>query len=241
MSQFNEVLDPIISDAYAEPTHHWVIEKGQLPVKAAGRREACYYYRPPGRSTGKDEADEIGTRIPLALVNDIRHRVKAWRAAGFPGASRITLELLAYWNRDDRERRLFFCQREAAETVIFLTEARSDFLQGVTISPDEPGQFVRYACKMATGGGKTAVMGMLAAWSILNKVAERTDKLFYDVVLVLCPNVTIRDRLQELKPERGEASLYRTRDIVPPHLMADLRKGRFLVSNWHVLTPQDLN
>ena len=59
--------------------------------------------------------------------------------------------------------------------------------------------FLRYACKMATGAGKTTVMGMLTAWSILNKVASRGDKRFSDVVVVVCPNVTIRDRLTELQ------------------------------------------
>ena len=57
-------------------------------------------------------------------------------------------------------------------------------------------------------------------------------------VLVVCPNVTIRSRLGELDPTRGEASLYRTRDLVPPHLMPDLAKGRVLVTNWHVFEPQ---
>ena len=76
--------------------------------------------------------------------------------------------------------------------------------------------FARYACKMATGSGKTTVMGMLAAWSILNKVNDRSDARFSDVVLIVCPNVTIKSRLGELKPEEGEASLYRTRDLVPP-------------------------
>ena len=68
---------------------------------------------------------------------------------------------------------------------------------------------------MATGGGKTTVMAMLAAWSILNKVNDRSDARFSDTVLVVCPNVTIRNRLGELDPEHGEASLYRTRDLVP--------------------------
>ena len=83
-------------------------------------------------------------------------------------------------------------------------------------------------------------MGMLAAWSILNKVQDRNDKRFSDVVLVVCPNITIRDRLQELGPERGEASLYRTRDLVPLHLMSDLIKGRVLMTNWHVFEPQGI-
>jgi type III restriction enzyme len=91
---------------------------------------------------------------------------------------------------------------------------------------------------MATGGGKTTVMGMLAAWSILNKVNDRSDGRFSDTVLIVCPNVTIRNRLGELHPEDGEASLYRQRDLVPEHLMADLTKGRVIVTNWHVFEPQ---
>jgi type III restriction enzyme len=99
---------------------------------------------------------------------------------------------------------------------------------------------MRWACKMATGGGKTTVMGMLAAWTILNKVASGgRDARFADFVLVVCPNVTIRSRLGELDPGRGDASLYRTRDLVPPHLMALLVQGRVLVRNWHVFELQD--
>jgi len=87
---------------------------------------------------------------------------------------------------------------------------------------------------MATGGGKTTVMGMLIAWSILNKVNDRGNARFSDVVLVVCPNITIKNRLQELDPALGEASIYRTRDLVPPHLMPRLTQGRVLVTNWHV-------
>ena len=84
-------------------------------------------------------------------------------------------------------------------------------------------------------------MGMLAAWSILNKMADRSDSRFSDVVFVVCPNVTIRNRLEELKPQHGEASLYRTRDLVPPHLMSTLTQGHVVVTNWHVLDPHDLS
>jgi type III restriction enzyme len=91
---------------------------------------------------------------------------------------------------------------------------------------------------MATGTGKTTVMGMLAAWSILNKVVNRADARFSDLVLAVCPNVTIRDRLQELDVERGEASLYRTRDLVPPAMMPRLAQGRVVVTNWHVFEPR---
>lgn len=251
MSTFNEVLKPIINDPYEEPRQYYLIQKGEPPRLVEGRREACYYYRPPKRQTAAGHADEIGTRYPLLLVNDIRGRVKAWRQAGYPGVTAVTDELLRYWSRPEREGacRLFFCQREAAETVIFLAEARADLRQGLAIPRDEPSGeardkgypgFARYASKMATGTGKTTVMGMLAAWSILNKVADRSDARFSDAVLIVCPNVTIRDRLQELDPHGGETSLYRTRDLVPPHLMNDLRKGHVVITNWHVLAPQDL-
>jgi type III restriction enzyme len=93
---------------------------------------------------------------------------------------------------------------------------------------------------MATGSGKTTVMGMLAAWSILNKLNNRSDGRFSDVVLVVCPNVTIRSRLEELRPEHGEASLYRTRDLVPGHLMPLLSQGKVLVTNWHVFEPREV-
>jgi len=161
--------------------------------------------------------------------------------------TRTTLDLLTYWTREGRDKRLFYAQREATQTIIFLKEARGDFLQGIAIPRDEPSDerkeegyagFLRYACKMATGAGKTTVMGMLAAWSILNKINDRSDGRFSDLVLVVCPNVTIRDRLTELDPERDEASIYRTRDLVPPHLMPLLRQGKVLVTNWHVFQPQ---
>ena len=87
---------------------------------------------------------------------------------------------------------------------------------------------------MATGAGKTTVMAMLAAWSILNKVNNKGDKRFSKSVLVMCPNVTIRDRLAELNPQKGEASIYRTRDLTPPTMMPQLAQGKVLTVNWHV-------
>jgi len=183
----------------------------------------------------------------LALVNLIRERVEAWEGDGFPGATRTTLDLIHWWKRDGRLRPLFFAQLEGAITTIFLIEARQDFLHGIAIPSDEPSLervaagfkgFRRFACKMATGSGKTTVMGMLAAWSILNKINDRSDGRFSDVVLVVCPNVTIRERLRELDPELGEASIYRSRDLVPPHLMTPLTQGKVLVTNWHVFEPR---
>jgi type III restriction enzyme len=246
MSQY-EVPEPILNSPYEEPQAHWRLEEGREPEKAAGRRLPMYYYRPPNASAGESPSDAVGTAIELKVVSRIRERMKEWRASGWPGATRTTLELLQYWRRDGRRHRLFFAQLEAAETIIFLIEGRADFRQGINIPSDEPSDerkekgfraFSRYACKMATGSGKTTVMGMLAAWSILNKVHHRADARFSDVILVVCPNVTIRSRLQELDPRRGEAGLYQTRDLVPGHMLPDLRKGQLLVTNWHVFEPQ---
>ncbi len=231
MSSF-EVDTPILCSPYAEPAEHWWIEEGRMPERREGRRPAGYWYRDP-KVPEPEEGFTRGEWQPLDHVTLIRERVEAWRAEGYPGVTRTTLELLDWWRRDDLRLPLFFAQREAAETVIFLTEARSDLLQGIEVPAEPGGDFRRYALKMATGSGKTTVMALLAAWSILNKVQARGDARFSDVVLVVCPNVTIRNRLGELDPNAGDASIYRTRDLVPPHLLPSLRRGRVLVKNWH--------
>lgn len=246
-----QVENPILNSPFLEPRNYWHIEEGTPPRIVEGRRKPVYFYRPPSYEVSREGMEEeVGYEIELLLVSRIRGRLKEWRAAGCPGASKITLELLAYWEREGREKRLFFAQIEAAATIIFLTEARTDFLQGISIPLDEPSEkqkgeglraFQRMACKMATGSGKTTVMGMLAAWSILNKQNTRGDRRYSDTVIVVCPNVTIRNRLAELDPARGEASLYRSRDLVPPHLMGPLSQGRLLVMNWHVFALQDAN
>lgn len=236
MSSF-EVEQPILNSPFAEPAEHWRIEEGKAPERIPSRRPAGYFYRDPKAPEPEPGQATRGEWHELELVNLIRGRLAQWRAAGYPGASRTTLDLIAHWRRDGRQQPLFFAQIEAAETAIFLHEARGDLLQGVDVPtevvPEGVDPFRRHACKMATGSGKTTVMAMLAAWSILNKIGSRGDARFSDVVLVVCPNVTIRERLAELDPNRGDASIYRLRDLVPADLMPSLRRGRVLVKNWH--------
>ena len=242
-----EVPQPILNSPFEEPKEHWHIVEGEEPEQRPGRRPAMYFYRDPKVKPEKEYGTVAGAAIELKLVNRIRDQVKKWRSDGYPGVTRTTLELLQWWRRDGRAQRLFFAQLDAVETIIFLCEARTDFRQGIEVSQEELSEekraqgftgFRRYASKMATGSGKTTVMGMLAAWSILNKVNDRSDARFSDVVLIVCPNVTIKSRLRELDPEIGEASLYRTRDLVPSHVMPLLTQGRVLVTNWHVFEPQ---
>ena len=116
-----EVQDPILNSPYEAPKEYWRIVEGEAPERMPGRRPAMYYYRPP-KYAASDSG--IGTAIELKLVNRIRERVTSWRDQGYPGVTRTTLELLQHWYREGREMRLFFAQLEAAETIIFLTEAR---------------------------------------------------------------------------------------------------------------------
>jgi type III restriction enzyme len=249
-----EVETPILNSPFDPPAEHWFLRPGHPPERRTGRRPALVFQPRDQADDWSVEGDPTLERLPeyeraygLTLVNAIRERLARWQAEGRPGATRITRELIDWWRRDGRRQRLFFAQLEAAETLIFLREARPDYLQGLVIPRDEPGEewrdrgytgFLRYACKLATGGGKTTVMAMTAAWSILNKVQDRSNATYSDVVLVVCPNITIRDRLLELDPGRGEASLYRSRDLVLPHLMPLLARGRVVITNWHVFEPQ---
>jgi type III restriction enzyme len=249
MSENFEVPTPILNGPFDPPKEHWKIAPDKPGVKMPGRRTAGYYYRPPNAPEGEGGPGRAGQWRPLELVNLIRERMTKWQAERRPGLTRTSAELIAYWRREGRGegKQLFFAQLEAAETIIFLAEARADYLQGIAIPTDEPSDerkaegftaFRRQCCKMATGSGKSTVMAMLAAWSILNKVANRGDARFSDTILAVCPNVTIRNRLQEIDPRHGIASLYRTRDLVPERLMPELNQGRVIVTNWHIFEPQ---
>ena len=172
----------------------------------------------------------------MELVNTVRERVRYWRKQDYPGATPITRQLLNYWNNPERERKLFFCQLEATETLIWLVEALPSEKQGITIPKDN--SLTRYACKMATGSGKTVVMGMVIAWHVLNKLANPQDRRFSDAVLLVCPNLTIRERLQVLLPWK-QNNYYDKFDLVPPGMMERLQQGKFEITNWHLFQPKD--
>ena len=158
----------IINSAYREPESHWKYDlNGQTFVQKEGRRPAGYFVA----GQGSNQYNDIGQFIELPLVNKIRPRVKAWREAGYPGVTGVTRKLLEYWNEKDvRTYPFFFCQLDAMETLIWLTEAPASDKVGIDI-PSDGGEFRRLCTKLCTGGGKTTVMAMLIAWHILNKVS----------------------------------------------------------------------
>ncbi len=222
----------IINSPYEEPGQHWRYNREtRLFELVEGRRPAGYVVATPGSKS----FDDPGIFVEIPLVNQIRPRVKAWREAGYPGVTSITKRLLEYWHDPEEfdRRRFFFCQLEAVETLIWLTEAPPAERVGIEI-PGDGGDFDRRCCKMATGTGKTIVMAMVIAWHILNKVANPQDARFSKNVLVVAPGLTVKKRLAVLEPA-GAGNYYEAFDIVPSALLDKLRQGKVLIRNWHAL------
>ena len=229
----SETIDQlIINSPYEEPTEHWKYHlETQKFSREAGRRPAGYI-----RATEKAKSyKDPGVFVELPLANQIRPRVKAWREAGYPGVSGISKRLLEHWRDPEQRdyRRLFFCQLEAIETLIWLTEAPSSERVGLEI-PTDGGPFQRLCSKMATGSGKTIVMAMLIAWQILNKAAYPQDKRYSKSFFVVAPGLTVKSRLQVLVPS-NLPNYYDEFRLIPPGLEDKLRQGKVLVRNWHAL------
>lgn len=227
------VDNPIVNSPFEEPRYYWIYESGN-PVRAEGRRPSGYTLRPQSRGAQLSLLEEEFR--PIDLVNLLRQRVRSWKEDGYPGVTQTTRKLLAHWNKPERKRRLFFCQLEAIETFIWLLEASHAAHQGIEIPKDKT--LLRYACKMATGSGKTVVMAMLIAWQVLNKLAYPSDGRFSDTVLIVCPNLTVRERLQVLLP-MNPGNYYGKFDIVPQGMTEWLLQARFEITNWHLFLPKD--
>src|SRR5574340_818476 len=126
----------IINSPFEEPKYYWRRDPNTLLFdKLEGRRPAGYVVATPGATSLND----AGTFVPIPLVESIRPRVKEWRAAGYPGVTGTSKRLLEHWHdekqrRDDR--RLFFCQLEAIETLIWLAEAPDAGRVGIDVKSD---------------------------------------------------------------------------------------------------------
>lgn len=228
----------IINSPYEEPQEYWKYDRQtRLFSRVEGRRPAGYIIASERSKT----FDDPGKFVEIPLVNQIRDRVKAWREDAYPGVTGITKRLLEHWhNPEERDYPFFFCQLEAIETLIWLTESPPADRLGIDI-PSDGGAFKRLCCKMATGSGKTIVMAMLIAWQILNNATYPQDSRFSKSIFVVAPGLTVKNRLQVLIPA-AENNYYEIFNIVPLGLSDKLRQGKILIRNWHTLNlPEDMD
>ncbi|MGH4016148.1 MAG: hypothetical protein ACRDSL_19935 [Pseudonocardiaceae bacterium] len=179
----DKVIDnPILNRPYDEPGRHFAFDDEGITDRIEDVRRPSSYFVPvptPRKGTRQLELVELtADQIRLnELVNRVRAQVTRWRQAGYPRVTPTTRRLLEHWADPERENRVLFCQREAAETAIYLTEVASRDTEvwmrntlGEANGAHNDG-LPRVALKMATGSGKTVVMAMLIAWQVLGKVA----------------------------------------------------------------------
>jgi type III restriction enzyme len=221
----------IINSPYEKPKKHLRYDREIRKFELIeGRRPAGYIVA----SDASGSFDDPGIFIPLKQVNEIREAVDAWRDSGYSGITTITRHLLNHWKDPTREPRLFFCQIEAIETLIWLVEGPKDERERIKFAGDG-GLFQRLCSKMATGSGKTIVMAMLIAWQVINKVTFPKDANFSKTVLVIAPGLTVKSRLKVLYPSDPE-NYYQAFDLIPSDMFDKLRQGKVKVINWHLLS-----
>ena len=251
---------PIINSPYESPTRHWELDgEGQPTHRLIDRRRRAEFVTPipkarKRKTPGAQDALEFGDRTgvstkaqeydPTPIINELRGHVDRWRMLPNPGDWQVTPEtarLLRHWRHHRFGGiRPFFCQIEAVETLIWLTEVAPrrgrrgktflDHLEAANAGAN-PG-LARLALKLATGAGKTTVMAMIIAWQTVNAVRRPGSRRFSRGFLVVTPGLTIRDRLRVLHPNDPD-SYYRGRELVPADMLADLGRARIVITNFH--------
>ena len=256
---------PILNSPYEYPSHHWELDDdGQPTQKVVDRRRSAKFITPipkPKKRKGSkaqtgfvfDEGKGLSTETqqydPTSIINEVRQNVDAWRA--LPSASQwqvspVTARLLQHWRHHKFGGiRPFFCQVEAVETAIWLTEVAPkskggkrllDHLAGA--NKDANPELMRFALKLATGAGKTTVMAMLIAWQTVNAVRLPGSKHFSRGFLVVAPGLTIKDRLRVLQPHDPD-SYYGSRELVPHDMLDEIRKAKIVITNYHAFKLRD--
>ena len=249
---------PILNSPYEYPARHWELDSaGQPTDRILERRRDVSFITPiPAARTRKNEqlelvADERARQLGaedrqyklIETIGSIRRQVDIWRA--LPEAQwRVTPEtarLLRHWRHHRfNEIRPFFCQVEAVETAIWLTEVaptqgsagRAFLAELERANEDANPDLSRLALKLATGAGKTTVMAMLIAWQTINAVRRPGSRRFTRGFLVVTPGITIKDRLRVLQPNDPD-SYYRDRELVPNDMLGDLDKAKIVITNYH--------
>lgn len=253
---------PILNSPYEEPSqHHALTEDGQ-PLNEAprqGRRRSEFITPVPKPRKRKRQSADNQANLdlqssdgissveqeynPTPIINEIRKAVADWRNLPNPadwGVSATTARLLQHWRHYNFQGiRPFFCQVEAVETIIWLTEVsrkqknRSHIWKHIEGANEQANpELLRLAMKMATGAGKTTVMAMLIAWQTANAVRSPTSSQFSRGFLIVAPGITIRDRLRVLLPSDTE-SYYKSRELVPADMLDDIAKAKIVITNYH--------
>ena len=258
---------PILNSPYDYPGRHWELdEHGQPTQKIIEKRRRAEFITPVPAPKKKRETegqqevvfdDERGlstaTQIynPIPIINELRQHVDQWRGRNNPNDWQVTPEtarLLQHWRQHHYEDvRPFFCQVEAVETTIWITEVAPksgkvgklilDHLAAANY--DANPDLKRLALKLATGAGKTTVMAMLIAWQTINAVRYPNSKKFSRAFLVVTPGLTIRDRLRVLNANDPD-NYYRKFDLVPIEMREELQKSRIVITNYHAFKPRDI-
>jgi type III restriction enzyme len=250
---------PILNSPYECPRRHWELDAQGQPTQRIidDRRRAEFITpipRPKKRKGGAkqqelvfDEGKGLSTQAqqydPIPIINEVRSLVKQWRAWPNPSQWQVTPEtarLLQHWRHHPfNDIRPFFCQVEAVETAVWLTEVAPESKSGKRIldylaaaNKDANPELLRLALKLATGAGKTTVMAMLIAWQTINAVRHPGSKRFTRGFLVVAPGLTIKDRLRVLQPNDPDA-YYADRELVPGDLLEEVKKAKIVITNYH--------
>jgi type III restriction enzyme len=249
---------PILNSPYSCPERHWELDaQGQPTQKIIDHRRAAEFITPIprpkkqgrkqstivfdeglGLSTAKQQYDHT------AIINGVRNQVDKWRRLPNANDWRVTPEtarLLQHWRHHKFSGiRPFFCQIEAVETAIWLTEVApqigkigESFTEHLAnASHDANPELMRLALKLATGAGKTTVMAMLIAWQSVNAARHPQSKRFTHGFLVVAPGITIKDRLRVLQPNDPD-SYYSSRELVPGDMLEDINRAKIVITNYH--------
>ncbi|MBX7060003.1 MAG: DEAD/DEAH box helicase family protein [Leptospirales bacterium] len=260
VEQFFEA--PVLNSAYEYPGRHWELDSdGQPTGKIIDSRRQARLITPipqPQKQRSKDKGQpKLGLSTspgvdtaeqeydPYPIINQVRTQVDQWR--GFPrkdwDVTSETARLLEYWRHHEfQNARPFFCQLEAVETLIWLTEvapslARSGLYHRLTDHINAANaaanpELQRIALKLATGAGKTTVMAMIIAWQTINAVRYPQSKSFTRGFLIVTPGITIKDRLRVLLPNDPN-SYYVQRELVPAEYRGDLDRAEVVITNYH--------
>ncbi|MFH1744563.1 MAG: DEAD/DEAH box helicase family protein [bacterium] len=240
---------PILNSPYLEPNRHFKADERGLTEEIVASRRPSSFYIPVPRAKTKQKQLELnvsdgafGSELQKEneFINKIRAKIKQWRENGYSGITKTSRDLLAYWRDDARENKLFFCQIEALETLMYINEVAEKVGDNWIINEIKksntdanPGLY-RLAFKMATGSGKTVVMAMIIAYNTLNKIHYPQDTRFTDAFAIITPGITIRDRLNVLRPNDSK-NYYREHNIVSFQDFELLQQATVFITNFHQL------